>query len=524
MTLVSLFILLIATIGGAPLEAELFAHARYVPRDVSFCVQIAQGGELAGLLREKGLADVLTRSVLSDEVTDVWSSLARASKVDEAALFAQLAGRRMTLLTRQVNGERQWAVISEIEQRAFERVTIELRAQILAGRNGFALRRLPEQQLLLAHRGSLMLVGPASGSSLLSEVLKLAGGEVIPSLAEDPVLGQIQDVPSGSVNLLVRHELPMGGWTAASMTLDDGRLRVQHASRFEASPLTGAPPAKPHDLALVRAFDDCAVVSVATPVSQTDGMAATFLRLVLLDEAMENQSLRRAIGDRIIWVVGEADGRLDNPRTETVLPTVAALIGLSSDAVIDADTLRPVMEKLAATLQRTAGEIAPRTQSAKQPHGYRIDLPQVGRALLPDTPGAESFSLNWSVVDVDAGKWWIVASHPRHLADVSAALSRADAAREIESVYTVWGAASGGRVADHLRGLRPTIRGLALPDDAPRIDTSVQRLIEIADVVERVEWRLSKPTVNELRGDIIIQPRRVSTDDTSDRWPVPGPR
>lgn len=524
MSFLSLFILLIATIGGAPLEAELFAHARYVPRDVTFCIQIARGEELAGSLRDRGLGEVLTRSVLTDEVTDVWSSIARASKVDEATLFGQLAGRRMTLLTRQVSGERQWAVISEMEQRDFERVTIELRAQILTGRNGFALRRLPEQQLLLAHRGSLMLVGPSAGNSLLSEVLKLAGGEVIPSLAEDPVLGQIQNVSSGAVNLLVRHDQPMGGWTAASMRLENDAIRVQHASQFDASPLSAGPPTKPLDLSLVRAFDTCAVVSIATPIDQTDGMAATFLRLVLLDGAVNNQSLRTSIGDRIIWVVGEADGRLENPPTDSVLPTVAALVELGSNASINADDLRPLMEQFAASLRRTAGDRDPDIVSTKRETGYQITLPHVGRALLPATPGAETFSLNWSVVDVDAGRWWVIASHPRHLDDVKTALSKAAAHGGDGTVFSAWGSASGGRVADHLRGLKPTIRGLALPDDAPRIDTSVQRLIEIADVVERVEWRMSKPTANELRGDIIILPRRLSSDKTDERWPAPGPR
>ncbi len=517
MSILTLFILLIASIGGAPIEKRHFAHAGFIPRDVSSCVQLERGAALAAALRAEGIGDVLIRTVLSEEIEQVWSSLARLSRRDDGALFDDLAGRRLTLVTRTNGGRREWAVISEIDPITFEKVTLELRAQILSGGRGVAMRRLPEQELLLAHRGAYMLAGPSTNSTLLSEMIRLVGGETVPTLADDPVLGQIQNIPPGAVNLLVRHDPPMGGWTAASFAFENGVVQVRHASNFTMSPLTSRVPSRALDLSIAQRFAEKSVLSIATPIDQTDGFAATFLQMVLLGNELQSDSIRNAIGERIVWVFGETESGQVKEGEMSTLPAVAVAVEMRAPNSITGESFRASMQKLATSLRQASGDHAPSDANVLQEDQvYHIDLPTVGRALLPGMTPASEFSLSWTVMNKPGEHWWVISSNPDHLRDVVTALeaeSTSDVHIDAAAPLAAWGRASGGRAADHLRGLRPIFRQLALPEDVSRIDGSVQRLIDVADMIDNVEWRVSRPTVNTLQGEMIITPRRSSAAD-----------
>lgn len=518
-------ILCFSLVGAASGDEAAFSHARFIPRDVDLVVQVERAGALRRELEAMEAGEEWRRAMIPEAVMRVWSDFARLTPRGESELFEALLGRRMSVITRRREGEREWAVLSEVDVRAFERFSQEARAQIATGSMGFAIRRIPEQELIIAHNGTLLIAAPAARSALLHETMALVAGrgKGLPLLT-DPALGETRALGAGAVRLFMRHDQPMGGWTALAASLDGARVSVRHTSKFDASPFSAPLPGKPLDYSILDGFDNFSVLAAAQPLAQSQGMSAEFLNAILLRDAMSVE-LRRQLGERLLWIVGEADGRLERPARDDVMTAFGIAIELKSTDQFTAARIDRVMRALAGSLMETAGEAgALAWREPESPESIRtMALPGVGRTLLPGVPGHDAFALSWQLVSGEERSWWLLASHRGHLVDMARVLGQPALAGEprLETGRVV---ASGHRAADHLRGLRPMLHTLTDQDDRPRIETSVQRLIDLAQGIESFDWRLARDTRHELRGEIIIRLRAASVvpDEPASTLPPSG--
>jgi hypothetical protein len=117
----------------------------------------------------------------------------------------------------------------------------------------------------------------------------------------------------------------------------------------------------------------------------------------------------------------------------------------------------------------------------------------------------KSVSLNWTVADTSAGKWFVIASHPRSLCDVVAALETGSpGAPRFIGKFESCGVGNGVRLERHLQSWSDAAPEFK-PSDVNQFRTTLRMMAELSGGLRACRWQLARPTDRDMRLDVQIE-------------------
>jgi hypothetical protein len=293
-------------------------------------------------------------------------------------------------------------------------------------------------------------------------------------------------------------------------------VSVRYASHFDNTPFSTPVTTLTWDPAPVRGLQGAMALGFIEPTDTISGRLDAFLTAALGIPLIPAE-LGDNLGDRRITAISEIEGRLEDPPFDLLMPTVARVY-----EVKDVETARGQLDnhviRLAGALNRFgqgAFRIEPPDPATFRPGEPRsVNIGGLAQWILGDLPGLDRVSLNWMVVAKAGGRpggWCVIASDPRHLADVTKALAAAPADAE-PAAWASCGIADGHRLARQLGTWRNQAGLLAPAQDAEALSDTLALMAELAHGVDRCWWRLRRPTAERVRLEAEVQ---LSPPDSS---------
>jgi len=501
--------------AGAP-----FDTAGIAPRDVTVFVQLEQGGHVRRNLAARPVARFFDRLLTAGNLQEAWHRLAAHARVDDAALLDLWLGRRCTLLIRRGGDGSDWALLTEVERDTAADIIKRLEPKRLAPRWGLPVAELPEHGLLVAADGSQYVIGPIAPGRLFDQTLRcLAGDELaFQSLASDPAMKQAHTLGNGCMQVFMRHEPPLGGWSAVVADLDGDQLNLRHLGRFETAPFQRPVTRLQIDLAPLKAFRDHALLAFIEPIDVTDGPFTGFLE-AMLGEPLVSEAMRRNFRDVQIITVGEVEGRGEPHRTDMRLPTLAVAVRAEH-----ADEAEAQLDAHAADLIHAVNRLGEGTSTVcipdvnlwKPGQPRHVDLQPAIRAFADDFPLMRSVSLDWTVSNGSLGDFYVVATHPQELQEVVRALNAAPSGDEDPRCWTNCGFLNGRRIAVHLHSYCEQVVALAAedPEEVVALRDTLLTAADLARGIEFCEWRARRRSATVLELEIELT---LSRPDSAER-------
>lgn len=506
-------ILLSAWSGGIALACgDPFEAAVWAPANVSLYLHIEAATEMRVEINARPIVRGVRAVLAGTAVRQAWEQLAAATEMDTGRLFDACLGQRVTFLMRRPAGEVEWAILTEVDPEVLTGVLVQLKPRMLAPKRQVVMLELPEHQLLVARHGRQLVIGPAEHGELFRETAELLTGSAPACLAADPALAEARALGPGRAGLFVRHDPPMGGWSAAVADWRAGQLKLRYTASFDNPPFSTRPTRLEWDRSLLDAFEQHSILAVAEPTDLGDSPFGTFVR-ASLGQALFPAEMRSNLGMRRVMVVAERDGRLQQPPFDMVYPTVARL-----EEVEDPNQAVDQLDRQMVGLVETINELGaanliapltvPRLTALRAGAPRRVDLGAAGKWLLGDVPFADAVSLNWTVVSGPAGDWNVVATDPELLSDVVGVLQTPRSAAPQRGKWSNCGTLDGRRLSWQLRSLGDRADVFAAPQDVETFRGLISLIAELSDGVERCRWQLSRPEVNRavLEAHIILSP------------------
>lgn len=499
----------VAADGPAP-----FRQFEAVPDDVSLYVHVRDAAALRAELRDRPIARWVSMLLEQGTVKRAWSELARTAGIDAGTLFDLSFGREATFIRRGSAERGEWLVITELRKDDADAVIGKLRPRILPPRHGAVMLELPEHQLLLARDDERLLVAPRAQPGLLHDMLTTGAADDHGGLPDGaastdrPGAEVLRTLGCGRVGVIVRHDPPLGGWSAAVASLEGRKLAIRHRASFRNAPFTRDLTQLEIDIAPLEHFEHHALAAVIEPTDVAGGPLETYI-VARLGANLLSSQMRRNLGHRSILVLGEIEGRQEPDPVDIQAPTFAVCIELrnpeQATRQLDEHMLRLCRRINALGEGRFTLEL-PEFQGNRGEVHRQIDLAPASEWLTGGLPIAQPISLNWSVADGPLGRYYVIASHPAELRQTLAVLQtdrpplRAKVGR-----YQGSGTASGIRIANHLRSWsdQPTLFA-----DGPQ-QVEFQRMMrlmsELAAGMSRIRWQFARPTRNSVELDVTIE-------------------
>jgi hypothetical protein len=511
-------------VAGDASQTCPFAFAEFVPQDVTLYLHINGAAGVRDELSSRPIGAWLNAAAGSGQAGRAWHRLAEHAGVNAERLFDMCFGRRMTLIARSQGDETaQWVVLTEIDPHRSARLLTRLKARAMPPRAGHSVWEIPEHDVVLAQRGSEMLIGPRSAPGLFTHLLETRKGGVHgDSLAALPAIEKARTSGNSHLGLFVRHEPPMGGWSVAAARLDGDRVRVRHFGRFDHPPF-GRPVSEIEiDTSPLEAFAEHALIAFMEPTDIGHSQFETFLSAVL-GRGLLSAAMQRNICERRIFVVGEVTGEPPRPRGDDLdgahdlqAPTLALCIELR-----DGTNAEKQLDHHMLDLARRIHDLGngrytidvPAEPNFDNPRGRTIDISPAADWLTGGLPLVKPMSLNWTVVRSEGGGvWCVVATHPYQLRDAVRALQRPDAPTlragnpdpENRSTVHTRGIINGPRIGHHLRSWAERPELLAEPGRANDLRQTLHLMSDFAIGIERAQWSIHRPSREEMILDITI--------------------
>jgi len=499
--------------GRAVLAGDPFEAAALAPPDVRLFVHIDNAARLRGQLHNRPIGRWVRSWLAQGELPAAWERLANAAGLTEADFFDKCLGRRVTLMSRAGEFSSEWVVLTEIEPDVSAALLRSLSPRVLAPSNDVGVFHLAEQALVLARADRLVLIAPDDGRGLFDAV--------VPNLhrAPDVSLAQHEAVLRGTIlgtelggdpgqaraAVLIQHAPPLGGWSVAVAGLDDDRVRVRHASRFDSAPFRSRVTALTWDPSPLRCLEGTGFLGYIEPTDTSGGPFDAFVA-TLLGEPLISQALGDNLGARRITAVSDVEGRLEDPPFDLLLPTVARAYEVLDAARAWSQVDTHMIRLVAALNQLGQGsfELAVPDPADFEPGRPRsVPIGPMARWLFGDIAGIDQVSLNWTVAGAGgaATRWCIVASHPDHLDAVTAALENDARCLPIageQGGWTTSGIGHGRRLAQNLASWSTHAETLAAPEDVAAMRDALDLLRELAQGVDRCRWRMTRPTAESV--------------------------
>jgi hypothetical protein len=381
-------------------------------------------------------------------------------------------------------------------------IAVEFGLQRLGSRPMGAGRfRLPALGLEIAIAGEWLLIGP-NACPWLDQAVDKATLEALDRIAPE-VTVLVGDLARGPVELILRHEAPIGGLSAIGIRpTSDTHALIDFAGRYAASPLP-IRTAGEVDMELASAFDGrVAFATIEAGVGLLDPLmvrhAATHPEIVPAAELR-----RRFAAQRLVVLDGEPV-RID-PIGIIEVPAACVAIPMREHRPGDSS-----MAELTEGIDRwieSAGRAVRATWNQETSGPVRTRGDDIRHLLL--TPGllqasgghplAVNASLNWTLHTGSEGAGWLVAgTSPGLVRRVTATLDeRRSPSRS--AMLTGAGVASPARIALQITELAQ-LRGIAGDPDAEADAEALSAAASMLDRFERISWRMTRQDERLVRG------------------------
>jgi hypothetical protein len=508
----------LAWTGGPP--ADPFGVAAGVPPDVGLYVHVRDGAEIRAGLEGRPVLRWIESWLDRGQLPQAWQRLADAAQIESGPLIDLCLGRATTVVVRGRGDDREWAVLTEMDRASSAPLLERLAPLVLGPKHDMGLFHLADQDLLLARGDDIVVVAPDEHAALFHELVANLAEPPAASLADDPALQEARDLGAGRAGVFVRHAQPLGGWSAAVADLDGDRVRVRYVSHFEHAPFSTPVTTLSWDPSPLHSLPESMALGFIEPTDVIGGRLDAFLTAALGIPLIPAE-LGDNLGDRRITAVSEIEGRLEDPPFDLLMPTVARAYEVR-DAEAAWGRLDNHMVRLVGALNRFgqgAFSLVPPDPATFRPGVPRsVNIGPLARWILGDLPGLDRVSLNWTVVPgppAEAGGppggWCVIASDPRHLAEVAAALAAAPAVDE-KAAWAGCGTVNGHRLARQLGTWRNQAGLLAPAQDVEALSETLTLMAELAHGIDRCWWRLCRPTAERVRLEAEVQ---LSPPDSS---------
>jgi hypothetical protein len=425
------------------------------------------------------------------------------------------------LILRRGDQATEWALLTEADDEIAAAVLRRLQPKRLAPRHALPVAMLPEHELLVATDGDCQLIGPTRPAGLFDEVLSRLADEQerSRSLADHDAMSVLDSGGRGDVALFLRHERPLGGWSVLVGNLDGARLGLRHAARFENPPFNRTTTEIEWDISTLEVFDDHALIAVIEPTDIGGGPVETFVQ-ARLGEPLLSEDMRRNIADIRIFTVGEVEGRQEPHGTDMLLPSGAVAIRVKDPVAAEGQLDRHLVRIAEAINDLGQGTYVVKIPSigrfrAGEPR--HIDLGPAMKHFGGGFPILRSVTLDWKTVEGPHGSFYVIATHPQHLGETVDALKSPNNGEQRRGRWASCGLVDGQRIGVHLRSYSDQAGQLAV-DDPQAIAELRQTLLvlsQLAGGVERLRWRLARPSEREMRLEVEVDltPRESSGVD-----------
>jgi hypothetical protein len=496
-----------------------FADAVLVPDDATMYVHLRDAADLRRRLTGRPVQAWMGMLLADGELARVWIDLARQLGVSPDELVDEFLGRKVTLVKRPAapaptpggvavgeapsDATGQWALITEMDEPRARRLQSRLRPRLRRPHAGIGIFEWPEHALLMAKLGERIVVGPIAQPAMFYDVVERLGGVPQATLASHPAVKRGRRLGDGRAAVLVRHALPMGGWSVVVGDLEGDRVRLRHAGRFEDSPIQRAVSRMCCEFTPLETLESRCMLTLMEPTDVGDGPLESFL-VMLVGEPLVNEDMRQNVGDLRIIALGDEEGRQRENPVDVLAPTVAVCWKVK-DAEAAESQLDERMVRLGAQVARVGSGGLPfdieKPAPPARPMQRHVDVSAIGEWLPGGAPLMGNLTLNWTVVEGPSGPWSVIASHPDHLADVvqSIRTQPPSASRPVVGRFDSVGSADGIRVSRHLRSWADKAELLAEPEDVEDFRDVMHLLAEFAGGVERCRWRMARPCEEEMR-------------------------
>ena len=496
--------------GRTALADDLFAAAALAPPDVRLFVHILDATQLRGQLHNRPIGRWVRSWLAQGELPGAWERLAGAAGLAEAEFFDTCLGRQVTLMSREGEFTSEWVVLTEIEPAVSAALLRSLAPRVLAPSNDAGVFHLAEQALLVARVDRLVLIAPDDGRGLFDAMVPNLTRAPDQSLAQHEAVlrGTTLDTQLGGddgrarAGVLIRHSPPLGGWSVGVAGLDDDRVRVRHASRFDSAPFRSRVTEFTWNPSPLRCLEGTGFLGYIEPTDISGGPFDAFVA-TLLGEPLISQALGDNLGARRITALSDVEGRLEDPPFDLLLPTVVRAYEVNDAArawsQVDAHMIRLV----AALNQLGQGSFqlaVPDPASFEPGRPRNVPVGPMARWLFGDIAGIDQMRLCWTVAGT-ATRWCVVASHPDHLLAVAAALETDTACLPVAGEQGRWtssGIGQGKRLAQHFASWSTDAETLAAPEDVAAMRDALNLLREFAQGVDRCQWRMTRPTAESV--------------------------
>jgi len=518
-------------IPDAPNVPRLFRDAHVVPNDVSVFVHIEDAASLRTQFADRPIQRWIERVLGRSEASEAWQRLAARLDLSETALFDAVLGERFTFVAMQSPLESEslgaWALLTTIDPAARRGLMHRLRPAARLPRHNMPLAALPDQGLVLASDGDLLIIGPAEDDVLFNEMLARLAAPKADALAFDHRLEAAKTLGDGQAAIYMRHEPPMGGFSLAVASLNGDELRIAHEGRFEAAPFDHGITKIHIDMAPLAVFERGTLFAIIEPTDTGEGLTSNFLTAVIGMPLLAPE-LRRNLGSRRITAFGERDPRVDQPAAEVndhrdevdVLSTTVAVAYEVDDPQSAVDQLDAHLARLNERLYELAevNQIPPTLPDQLNDPGRmrHLDLGDAGSTLSGGFPVLREPSLNWAVADGVYGTYAIIASCPELCQTSAEALGTPRPVKNPlpagRGRFEHTGTLDGFRLARHLESWADQADELAMHGEAESVRKTFTTLSSLAFGMERVRWQIERDAVNHMRLNVQIQLAGPATD------------
>ncbi|MFZ9913951.1 MAG: hypothetical protein ACO3IB_01245, partial [Phycisphaerales bacterium] len=260
------------------------------------------------------------------------------------------------------------------------------------------------------------------------------------------------------------------------------------------------------DAHLVRAFEDRAVMVLASPADGKPGVADAFW-LTLVPELAPPPSMRANLAGERVLAVGQCvehpmpalafawrveDAEQARGDQEHFMRAVCCGLGRAAEAPSPAAAAESAVVSVSSELPPAVGP-APTTCGALGPFADRYlgSTFKLGRSVLC-----------WSTVPTPCGGWQVYSSDPEWLATVSERLGKSSCSEDPRPEAGGVGFCDGPRAATLLRRWMPLATGGA--DD--RVAHGIEALSKAMERLGRVRFEFEMPSALTLRARIEVEP------------------
>lgn len=485
--------------------SEHFALADALPADVSVFVQIERPTAHVDVMRSMPLVQWAESHLSAEAVGPVWKELARTAEISPEQLFRVCFGGRTTFAQRQnPEGRTERMIVLTIEKRELNRLLRALRPTVRAPRHDAARYELEDHQLHLARRGEQLFVAPLDQVGLLDETLHNLSRRADRTLQSHDAFTHRDELPAGDVSVFLQHGSFLGGWSIATAELDGVRIRLTQRSHYERPPFARAVTALEIDAAPLSAFERDALLAMIEPLDIGETRLEVFA-LAQLGEGLLSPEMRRNLKDRRMLVIGEVEGRQEDPPADLQVPTLVMCFEMKSRE----NAMGPFDQQMVRFVNRLhslgRGAFALETPEARELRDQMprsIDLSPATIWLTDDLPLMRSVSLNWSIADGPHGSYYVIATHPNKLRGTVSALERegiqpSEVMQKLQSA----GFVRGVRMSHHIRSWAEQAELIAAPGQAEQVAEAASMLADLAVGLDRIKWQMKRPS----RQDMLLE-------------------